>query len=138
MLLSTNEIGQIKRLVKDLNYYRYHYYNNNFSVVEDAEYDKLFDKLKKLEDETGFIMANSPTQTVGYVVQSKLKKIKHNHPMLSLGKYTQFEDVEEFCKKGKVLVMLKCDGLSCSISYDENGDLIKAETRGDGEIGDAI
>ena len=138
MPLPISEIAQMKRLVKDLNYYRYQYYNNNFSVVEDAEYDKLFDKLKKLEDETGFIIANSPTQTVGYVVQSKLKKIKHNHPMLSLGKYTQFEDVEEFCKKGKVLVMLKCDGLTCSISYDENGDLVKAETRGDGEIGEDV
>lgn len=138
MPMPVDKITQIKKLVRDLNYYRYQYYNNDFSVVEDAEYDKLFDKLKALEEETGFIMTSSPTQSVGYTVQSKFKKVKHNHPMLSLGKTTSLEEVEEFCKKGKVLVMLKCDGLSISLSYNENGDLVKAETRGNGEIGEDV
>lgn len=128
---------KIKRLIDKLNYYRNQYYNYNKSDVSDAEYDELFDELKELEEKTGIIYPNSPTQSVGYVVQSKLKKVKHSHPMLSLAKSTDTEDINKFIGAEKVVFMLKCDGLTCSIHY-EDGNLISAETRGDGSVGEDI
>ena len=79
-----DKIERIKELVKELNRHRDAYYNESRPTISDAEYDRLFDELQKLEEETGIIMTNSPTQTVGYEVKSKLKKVKHSHPMLSL------------------------------------------------------
>ena len=79
-----DKIKRIKELVAQLNTYRNAYYNNSESQISDYEYDNLFDELKKLEDETGVIMSNSPTQTVGYEVKSKLEKVKHSHPMMTI------------------------------------------------------
>lgn len=129
---------RIQILVKLLNDYRDSYYNNNISLISDEDYDNLFDELQSLEDKTGLIMSNSPTQTVGYSVQSKLKKAKHNHPMLSLGKTKDLEEIKKFCSKSQSLVMLKMDGLTCSLVYNSNGDLISAETRGNGEVGEDV
>ena len=130
-----------KELTKQLNEYRNAYYNENKSLVSDEEYDSLFDTLKKMEEESGVIFANSPTQNVGYEVRSELKKVKHNHPMLSLGKTkSENEIVDFFSKDGvdrEVVGMLKMDGLTCSLKY-ENGELVSAETRGNGEIGEDI
>ena len=75
-----NKIKKIKELVELLNRYRNEYYNNSNSAISDFEYDQLFDELKSLELETGFVMATSPTQTVGYEVKSELQKVTHNHP----------------------------------------------------------
>ena len=127
----------MKHLINKLNNYRDLYYNANISAVTDADYDKLFDELKKMEKITGIIYPNSPTQTVGYTVQSKLNKVKHNHPMLSLAKSTDIDEIYKFINNKPVDIMLKCDGLTCSIKY-ENGNLVSAETRGDGEIGEDI
>ena len=91
-----NKINRIKELVKTLNIYNYQYYNNNNSLVSDKEYDILFDELKKLENETNFIMSHSPTQNVGVPVQSKLSKVKHSHPMLSLDKTTSTNELLSF------------------------------------------
>lgn len=130
-----------KELTKLLNDYRNAYYNENKSLVSDKEYDALFDTLKRMEEESGVIFANSPTQNVGYEVKSELKKVKHNHPMLSLGKTkSENEIVNFFSKDGidrEVVGMLKMDGLTCSLKY-ENGELVSAETRGNGEIGEDI
>lgn len=138
MPMSVDKITQIKKLVKDLNYYRYQYYNNDFSVVEDVEYDKLFDKLKTLEGETGFIMTSSPTQSVGYTVQSKLKKVTHNHPMLSLDKSTDWNDIIKWADGEDCVCSLKLDGLTVSLLYNSEGFLERAETRGNGEVGEDI
>ena len=138
MPMPVDKITQIKKLVRDLNYYRYQYYNNDFSVVEDVEYDKLFDKLKTLEEETGFIMTNSPTRSVGYTVQSKLKKVTHNHPMLSLGKSTDWNDIIKWADGEDCVCSLKLDGLTVSILYNSDGFLERAETRGNGEVGEDI
>ena len=127
----------MRQLVNKLNHYRDQYYNNNISEVEDSKYDKLFDELKNLEKEWNTIYPDSPTQTVGYQVQSKLKKVTHSHPMLSLAKSTDLNEIEKFINNKKVVFMLKCDGLTCSIHY-EDGKLISAETRGDGMIGEDI
>lgn len=127
----------IRDLIDKLNHYRDLYYNHNTSEISDAEYDKLFDELQNLEESYGIVYPNSPTQQVGAVVQSKLKKITHSHPMLSLAKSTNIEEIKKFIGDKLVDFMLKCDGLTCSIHY-ENGELARAETRGDGAIGEDI
>lgn len=132
-----NKIQRIKELVELLNHYRNEYYNNSNSEVSDFEYDKLFDELVTLESETGFIMAMSPTQTVGYEVKSELTKVEHNHPMLSLDKTKSVDDIIKFLGNQDGICMAKMDGLTCSLRY-VNGELVSAETRGDGEIGEDI
>ena len=132
-----NQIDSIKELVVQLNNYRNEYYNNSNSLVSDFEYDQLFDELKALEEETGMIMAASPTQTVGYEVKSNLTKVKHNHPMLSLDKTKSVDDVIKFLNSKDAVIMAKMDGLTCSLRYS-NGELVSAETRGNGEIGEDI
>lgn len=132
------KIDKIKELTKRLNQARNEYYNNNSDyIMSDAEYDLLFDELIALEKETGFIMTNSPTQNVGYTAVSKLRKVKHDHLMLSLAKTTNMEEMEKFIDNKPIVTMLKEDGLTCSLCY-ENGKLVSAETRGNGEIGEDI
>lgn len=128
---------RIKRLIKQLNEYRDSYYNEARPVVSDAAYDKLFDELSELEKETGVVYANSPTQTVGYVVKSELEKVKHSHPMLSLDKTKSVDDLVKFSGEKDCILSLKMDGLTCLLTY-ENGELVQAETRGDGEVGELI
>ena len=132
-----NKIERIKELVELLNHYRNAYYNNQISEISDFEYDQLFDELSALEQETGFVMAVSPTQTVGYEVKSELVKVKHNHPMLSLDKTKDVNDVVKFIGGRVGIAMAKMDGLTCSLRYI-NGNLVSAETRGDGETGEDI
>lgn len=132
-----NKINRIKELVELLNHYRNEYYNNQNSEISDFEYDQLFDELSNLESETEFVMAASPTQTVGYEVKSELTKVKHNHPMLSLDKTKDVNDVVKFLDGRSGVVMAKMDGLTCSLRYVD-GKLVSAETRGDGETGEDI
>ncbi len=132
-----DKIKRIKELVSQLNTYRNAYYNNSESQISDYEYDNLFDELKRLEDETGVVMSNSPTQTVGYEVKSKLEKVKHSHPMLSLDKTKSVEDLKDFINKKDGLLSLKMDGLTILLTY-ENGELVQAETRGNGEEGELV
>ena len=131
------KIKRIKELVENLNIYRNAYYNNSESQISDYEYDNLFDELKQLEDETGVIMSNSPTHTVGYEVKSKLEKVKHSHPMLSLDKTKNVNDLVKFAGDKDCLLSLKMDGLTVLLTYDK-GELIQAESRGNGEIGELI
>lgn len=134
MIIKTNRIIE---LVSLLNEYRDAYYNRNESLVSDKEYDMLFDELVKLEQEQGLILANSPTQTVGYEVVSQLKKVTHNHPLLSLGKTTEIQEFYDYFKGLPMLLMAKMDGLTCSLLY-KDGKLVRAESRGDGETGEDI
>lgn len=129
--------NRIIELVSLLNEYRDAYYNRNESLVSDKEYDMLFDELVKLEQEQGLILANSPTQTVGYEVVSQLKKVTHNHPLLSLGKTTEIQEFYDYFKGLPMLLMAKMDGLTCSLLY-RDGKLVRAESRGDGETGEDI
>ena len=132
-----DKVGQIKELTQQLNQYRDLYYNNSVSKISDQEYDNLFDELRKLEEETNIIMANSPTHTVGYEVKSKLAKVKHSHPMLSLDKTKSVDDLKKFAGDKDCLLMCKMDGISILLTY-KNGELVKAETRGNGEIGEDV
>lgn len=131
------KINRIKELVNQLNYHRNLYYNESRSEISDFEYDQLFDELSALEKETGFVLAASPTQTVGYEVKSSLNKVTHNHPMLSLDKTKSVDDVIKFLNGRDGIVMAKMDGLTCSLRY-LNGELVSAETRGNGEVGEDI
>ena len=128
---------RIQYLVKQLNIYRNAYYNESKSLVSDYEYDELYDELEKLENETGIIYSNSPTQSVGYEVVSKLQKVKHSHPMLSLAKTKSTNDLVNFSSGRDCVLSLKMDGLTTLMTYDF-GSLIQAETRGNGEIGEII
>lgn len=131
-------IEEMRLLIEQLNRYRNEYYNNNNSLVSDSVYDSLFDKLKALEEETGVIYPNSPTVTVGYTVQSKLKKVQHSHPMLSLDKTKDLNKIIKFLNGKLGVAMLKMDGLTCSLHYNSAGELVSAETRGNGEIGEDV
>lgn len=128
---------EIERLVTYLNKCRNEYYNNNKPSISDEQYDTLFDELKKLEEEFGIVLSNSPTQQVGYNVVSELPKVKHKNPLLSLDKTKTFESVLKFKNNKNVLYMHKLDGLTIQLTY-EDGRLVRAETRGDGFIGEDI
>lgn len=131
------KVERIKELVKQLNVYRDEYYNKSKPSVSDKEYDDLFDELASLEKQTGLYMSNSPTQTVGYEVKSELQKVVHNHPMLSLDKTKSEAEVAKFIGNKTALAMLKMDGLTISLTY-RKGELVAAETRGNGESGENI
>lgn len=129
---------KIRDLIDRLNIYRDAYYNNSESKISDFEYDILFDELKSLEDESGILFPDSPTQSVGFEVVSKLSKVEHAYPpMLSLDKTKKIEKLQEFIGDAAMFIMAKMDGLTCRITYN-NGKLIRAETRGDGKIGEDI
>lgn len=132
-----DKVKRIKELTKKLNQYRDSYYNNSVSEVSDHEYDNLFDELKKLEEETNIVMTHSPTHTVGYEVKSKLEKIKHSHPMLSLDKTKSVDDLKKFAGNKDCLLMCKMDGLTILNTYNQ-GVLSQSETRGNGEEGEII
>ena len=133
-------MNEVRKLIDLLNHYREKYYAESISEISDEEYDKLYDKLQKIEKDTGIIYADSPTQSVGWQVLSKLNKVEHNHLMLSLQKTKDVSDVTNFLRKEDnepYLAMCKMDGLTCSFR-NVNGKLISAETRGDGKIGEDI
>ena len=132
-----DKIKRLKELTEQLNHYRDSYYNNSESLIPDKQYDDLFDELQTLEQETGIVMSNSPTNTVGYEVKSKLEKVKHSHPMLSLDKTKSIDELKKFANNRDCLLMCKMDGLTVLLTY-ENGELIQAETRGNGEEGEII
>ena len=132
-----DKIYRLKELTEQLNHYRDLYYNSSESLVSDKKYDDLFDELQSLEEETGIVMSNSPTKTVGYEVKSKLEKVKHSHPMLSLDKTKSTEDLIKFSNGRDCIISLKLDGLTVLNTYND-GTLYQSETRGNGEEGEII
>lgn len=128
---------KIHGLVGRLNRHRHEYYNLDAPSVPDAVYDRLYDELASLEKETGIIISSSPTQTVGYKAVSRLEKVTHAVPLLSLDKTKQSTDILSFLSGHDVLLMLKLDGLTVKLEY-ENGELVQASTRGDGDVGEVI
>lgn len=131
------KIELIKDLVEFLNKASDAYYNTGDTIISDHDFDRHIEDLRRLEKETGFVMASSPTQRVGYEVKSQLEKVQHNHPMLSLDKTKSLEDIVEFVGDHAFVAMPKMDGLTCSVRY-VNGQLVSAETRGNGEIGESV
>lgn len=127
---------KIDKLVKQLNEYTT-LYDEGRPAISDQEWDDMYFELYELEQEYDYYPPNSPTQRIKYDVLSQLKKVKHNHPMLSLQKTQSIDEINDFIGNKEHITMLKVDGLTCSLVY-ENGKLISAETRGDGEIGEDI
>ena len=132
-----DKISRIKELVEILNKASKAYYAENVEIMSNFEYDKLYDELVSLEAETGTILANSPTQNVGYEVVSELPKERHPARMLSLDKTKEVDALVSWLGDHKGLLSWKMDGLTVVLTYD-NGELIKAVTRGNGEIGEVI
>lgn len=128
---------RVQHLAAVLNQYRHEYYNLNAPTVSDEVYDRLFDELTTLEQQTGLKMSNSPTQTVGYPSVSKLEKTQHAIPLLSLDKTKSNQDLLNFMGEQLVMLMLKLDGLTMKLTY-ENGVLQEASTRGDGDEGEIV
>lgn len=112
-------------------------YDKGKPYLTDMEWDIMYYKLEHLEKATGLIYPDSPTQTIHYNVVNNLKKVTHNHPMLSLQKTKDIEDIKAFLGDKDWIAMAKMDGLTCSLRY-VNGELVSAETRGNGIIGEDI
>lgn len=139
----TNNIARIKELVNLLGKYDKAYYQTDSDLISDSEYDKLYFELKELEEKTGLVLNSSPTQRVGFEVQSGLNKVTHDHLMLSLDKSKDIKDIVKFCKGNKsdtpiTFASAKEDGLTCFLYYNSYGYLTKAETRGNGKVGEDV
>lgn len=128
---------RIKDLVELLNKANKSYYQEANEIMTNFEYDKLYDELVGLEKETGMVLSNSPTVNVGYQVVSQLPKEQHNSPMLSLDKTKEVGALADFAGDRKCLLSWKMDGLTVVLTY-ENGELVKAVTRGNGLVGEVI
>ena len=130
-------LQEIKTLVQTLNEQRDAYYNKDSPKMTDKEYDRLFDRLEELEKKSGIIFSNSPTQSVGYYPVSELAKVRHTRALLSLEKTKQIRELADFMENQDTLLMLKLDGLTVKLVYEE-GRLVQASTRGDGNVGEDI
>ena len=131
------KIQQMKELVELLNRAGKAYYQEDREIMSDLEYDRLYDQLENLEKETGTVLANSPTVNVGYEVLEQLPKEEHESPMLSLDKTKDREVLREFMGEHKTLLSWKLDGLTIVLTYEE-GEFVKAVTRGNGVVGEVI
>ena len=132
-----DKTARMKELIAILNEASRAYYAQDREIMSNYEYDKLYDELVSLEDETGTVMAGSPTVSVGYEAVDELPKERHESPMLSLGKTKSREDLRDWLGEQKGLLSWKLDGLTIVLTY-RDGQLFKAVTRGNGEIGEVI
>lgn len=128
---------RMQELVQLLNQAGKAYYQDAQEIMSNHEYDKLYDELLALEQELGITMANSPTVNVGYEVLSELPKERHEKPMLSLDKTKEISRLKEFVGAQKAVISWKLDGLTIVLTY-KDGELKKAVTRGNGEVGEVI
>lgn len=133
----SNKTDRMKELVKTLNHAAMVYYQGQDEIMSNLEYDRLYDELVSLEKESGVVLAKSPTQKVGYEVLSELPKERHLSQMLSLDKTKETAELAEWLGNQEGLLSWKLDGLTVVLTY-ENGELIKAVTRGNGQIGEVI
>ena len=132
-----SRIARMKELVRILDEASRAYYIENREIMSNLQFDALYDELVKLEEETGIILAGSPTQKVGYEAVDELPKETHESPMLSLGKTKDREEMRSFIGSQNVLMSWKLDGLTVVLTY-RDGQLQKAVTRGNGVVGDVI
>ena len=128
---------RITELVELLNNASRAYYAEDREIMSNYEYDELYDELVKLEKETGIVLPDSPTVNVGYESAQKLEKERHETPALSLDKTKDVETLADFLGDRKGLLSWKLDGLTIVLTY-EKGHLLKAVTRGNGEIGEVV
>ena len=128
---------RIEELIETLNEASAAYYDEASEIMSNYEYDALYDELESLEKETGYTPLNSPTKNVGYTVQSELPKERHRSRMLSLDKTKSREELAAWLGNHEGLLSWKLDGLTVVLTY-EGGELVKAVTRGNGDIGEVI
>ena len=135
--MNESSIKKMKELGEKLREASRAYYQEDREIMSNVEYDALYDTLSALEKETGIVLADSPTVNVGYEAVEQLPKEEHERPMLSLDKTKEREALREFIGEHSTLLSWKPDGLTIVLTY-ENGELIKAVTRGNGIVGEVI
>lgn len=135
--MNESSIKKMKELGEKLREASRAYYQEDREIMSNVEYDALYDTLSALEKETGIVLADSPTVNVGYEAVELLPKEEHERPMLSLDKTKEREALREFIGEHPTLLSWKLDGLTIVLTY-ENGELIKAVTRGNGIVGEVI
>lgn len=135
--MNESSIKKMKELGEKLREASRAYYQEDREIMSNVEYDALYDTLSALEKETGIVLAESPTVNVGYEAVEQLPKEEHERPMLSLDKTKEREALREFIGEHPTLLSWKLDGLTIVLTY-ENGELIKAVTRGNGIVGEVI
>lgn len=135
--MNESSIKKMKELGEKLREASRAYYQEDREIMSNVEYDALYDTLSALEKETGIVLADSPTVNVGYEAVEQLPKEEHESPMLSLDKTKEREALREFIGEHPTLLSWKLDGLTIVLTY-ENGELIKAVTRGNGIVGEVI
>ncbi|EPR13143.1 NAD-dependent DNA ligase LigA [Ruminiclostridium papyrosolvens] len=132
-----DKISLMKDKIEILNRAAKAYYQENTEIMPNIEYDKLYDELLELEKETGVVLSNSPSIHVGYELLSNLPKERHEKPMLSLDKTKDVGTLKEWIGSQKGILSWKLDGLTIVLTY-QDGHLVKAVTRGSGEVGEVI
>ncbi len=132
-----NDVQRMKELAGRLKEAAKAYYAQDREIMSNYEYDRLYDELEELERKTGVVLAGSPTVSVGYEAVDELPKERHESPMLSLGKTKNREELAEWLKDRSGLLSWKLDGLTIVLTY-RDGQLLKAVTRGNGEVGEVI
>lgn len=135
--MQNDKMNRMKELVSTLNCATKAYYAQDTEIMSNFEYDRLYDELTALEEETGVILANSPTIHVGYEAVDELPKERHEKPMLSLGKTKNREELRDWLNGKEALLSWKLDGLTIVLTFFE-GKLAKAVTRGNGEVGEVV
>lgn len=135
--MDTSKLSRIKELNQILKEAAEAYYAKSVEIMSNLEYDRLYDELVQLEEETGIVLAESPTQTVGFAAVDELPKEAHEKPMLSLAKTKSREELRDWLAEKEGLLSWKLDGLTIVLTY-EKGKLYKAVTRGNGEVGEVI
>ena len=132
-----SKIEEIKNLTAELLKYCHEYYDLDAPSISDAAYDKKFDTLKRLEDEAGFYLANSPTRKVQGSILGGFTKVTHSKPMLSAAKTKNIDEIKKFIGNNYFYCSYKLDGLTMVVRYS-NGNFVQAITRGTGIIGEDV
>ena len=131
------DLSNVQEVIRELNHAT-DLYNEGHPIMSDKQWDDLYFKLEQFEKGCGFVYADSPTHKINdFKVLSSLTKVEHSHLMLSLDKTKSLAEIDEFCKNHDVIAMAKMDGLTCSLTYT-NGVLTRAETRGNGIVGEDV
>ena len=136
-MINQIELDMMKSMVSILNEAANAYYNTGTPIMTDKQFDARLEDLRQLEEETGIILANSPTHNVGAKVLTELQEVTHSHPMLSLEKCHTVDEIIKFANNKELVASIKLDGLTCSLTY-KDGILVSAETRGNGYVGSDI
>ncbi len=135
--METGKKERMQELIKILNEASKAYYAEDREIMSNFEYDRLYEELEGLEQETGIVLSGSPTVSVGYEAVEELPKERHESPMLSLDKTKSREELKDWLQGKEAILSWKLDGLTVVLTY-RNGTLFKAVTRGSGEIGEVI